>query len=366
MMPNEQVDLDKVTDLFDRISTAQGGTKEIGGLWATERSALILEVTAQIVTFQTMNRRPVVDGVIDPTGGTLKLMNTLATAPTPGGGISATVVPAPAGYQSEAQNVAFPYADVISMPGTNPLRPTNGGASYVRRLVRVEGCSINWFGVLFPKNDGTVLLGRVPLVYFTPHPSQGGYLDPSYDSFGGSPPWGRLWHDYTWGVGRFICATGADQVLVIPFYRNSQHRNLGDFLSNWKEAVSAVVTAAIVSVDPLALRTDSYTFDRICSCSFSDGWLPHQAFNTQGAGAAAMTNVLFDIDGQAAKPPSHWRPANGVIFLDRPPPRGVNPIGTQWYVGGRWQHFAKIWPGGTTHAYCSSYLLYFGLWQYCT
>jgi hypothetical protein len=62
VMPNRPDDLATVTELFDRIPFSKGGTQEIGGLWAAERTALIAEVTAEIVRFQTMNSRPVADG----------------------------------------------------------------------------------------------------------------------------------------------------------------------------------------------------------------------------------------------------------------------------------------------------------------
>jgi hypothetical protein len=204
----------------------------------------------------------------------------------------------------------------------------------------------------------------VPHIFFTPGPWQSGYYDGAYDTFGGSPPWGRLWHDYTWGMGRQVVTAGTDQFLVIPFYRNSQHGNLGDFLTNWKEAISAAVTAAIDSLDPTYLR-DSFTFDKMYSSSFSNGWIPHKQFNTTAVGAADITDLVFDLDGQAASPPSHWRPLNGIIYLNRPDPRAGNPFGNEWYVGGRWRNFEKYWPGGIkTHNACASYLLYHGVWQF--
>ena len=48
----------------------------------------------------------------------------------------------------------------------------------------------------------------------------------------------------------------------------------------------------------------------------------------------------------------------------RAPPRLGNPVGTEWYVGGRWtqQIMMDDWHGGFTgHAACSSYLLYHGM-----
>src|SRR3954464_10992170 len=94
-MANLPKDLDTVTEIFDRIPVSKGGTAEIGGLWATDRNLLIGEVTGQIIKFQTVNARPAVDGVIDPGGGTLKLMNQLAADP-PAGSVTAMVMPAPA------------------------------------------------------------------------------------------------------------------------------------------------------------------------------------------------------------------------------------------------------------------------------
>jgi hypothetical protein len=77
-----------------------------------------------------------------------------------------------------------------------------------------------------------------------------------------------------------------------------------------------------------------------------------------------MTTRVIDLDGQAAHPPSRWRPANGKIYLDQPPPGGVNPRANEWYVGGRWTQKIMMdgWHGQFTgHAACSSYLLYHGM-----
>jgi hypothetical protein len=130
--------------------------------------------------------------------------------------------------------------------------------------------------------------------------------------------------------------------------------------------VSAVVTAAINSIDPYMLR-DTFTFDRIVSSSFSNGYVAHQGFHNKAAGAAAMTDVLFDLDGQAGG--STWRPAKGVIYLNRTP-GAVNPVGgRQWYVGGRWEpKFKPLYGGGNVngHAASRNHLLYHGLWQFCT
>jgi len=121
------------------------------------------------------------------------------------------------------------------------------------------------------------------------------------------------------------------------------------------------VTAAIDSIDVTALRT-RFEFNEIYSSSFSDGWIPHRQFHTEGAGVEAMTTRVIDLDGQAAHPPSFWRPAKGIVYLDRAPPRLGNPLGNEWYVGGRWTKEIMLdWGKFTGHAACSSYLLYHGM-----
>ena len=78
VMANTAKDLAIVADLFDRIPMENGGSAELFGVWSKNRDELIAEVTAQIITFQTANGLASIDGVIDPGGGTLKLMNKLA------------------------------------------------------------------------------------------------------------------------------------------------------------------------------------------------------------------------------------------------------------------------------------------------
>src|ERR1700722_5728739 len=356
-MQNNPKDLATVTDLFDRIHVAQGGSAEIGGVWPSERTALIAEVAAQIVTFQKINKRPVIDGVIDPGGGTLKVMNQLASDPTPGV-VSAKVVPPPNGWKEEFGPSGIFVVDVSLMTGFGPLKPAVAYASYVRKLVRVEGSSINWFGVVIP--DASEGQGSVPHINFTPTPAQGRYFDETYDSFSG---WGQLWADYTSVIGGQVAASGADQILVVPFYKNSQQQNLGDFLLNWREVVAAVVTAALDSVDPLMLR-GAFTFDRIVSSSFSNGWVAHQGFNSKAVGAAAATKFIFDLDGVAGG--SHWLPTNGVIYQNRKSPVKNNPAGSVWYVGERWDSSFLPMYGGhlNTHAACRNHLLFHGLFTY--
>jgi len=143
---------------------------------------------------------------------------------------------------------------------------------------------------------------------------------------------------------------------VIPFYKNAQSGSLGSFLTNWKEVVSAVLTAAVNSIDPLFLRK-RFEFNKIFSSSFSNGIVTHQNFNTHGDGAASITQAAFDLDGQAAG--SHWSPSKGgIVYLNTPAPGGANPRGTRWHVGGRFAEILRSYPGTTDHNLCPFLLLH--------
>jgi hypothetical protein len=359
MLPNTMPDLIKIRDLLDRIPVARGGSMEIAGVWASDRNFLIAEVAAQITIFQTVNRRTVIDGAVDPRGGTLNLMNQLAVyAP---GTVSAQLAPTPAGF-NEVETARPIVADPLSVAGFGQLRNTTPEGMYIRRLVEVDGCSIKWFGVLIPLSDDGDILTATPHIHFTPTPIQGGYHDASYESFAG---WAQLWADYTDIPGGQITAAGANQILITPFYQTRQQRDLGDFLFNWKTVIKAVCGAVINWIDPFRLR-DNYEFNSIVSSSFSNGWVAHQQFHTKGYQVEQTTDVLFDLDGVAGG--SNWRPPKGIIYLNRSSPARQNPVaGNQFYVGGRWNNFARFYPGGlNTHACCRNHLLYHGVKTFCT
>jgi hypothetical protein len=167
--------------------------------------------------------------------------------------------------------------------------------------------------------SGQIAIGA-PHIFFTPRPRQGGYEDPSYDQF---TQWNQLWDDYTWIIGSQVVASRARQILVIPFYKSSQAENLGSFLTNWKEVISAVITAAANSIAPQFLH-NTYGFDKVFSSSFSSGIVTHQNFNTDGTGVTSMTRAAFDLDGKVGH--SIYHPIRGVIYQNTRPPHGVNPV----------------------------------------
>jgi hypothetical protein len=341
-LPNKASDVLVITALLDRIPLIKGGTAATPRLWSPTQPVLIPQVAAAIFAFQTANRMAKCDSAVDPGGSTLKLMNQLA-GPAP---VAATVV------SGDENSQLWVVADPSSMPGVEAIRTRDISPTLTRKLVRVTGTSIKWFGVVLPKNAAGTLSGGSPHVFFTPAPWQGGYQDGTYDQFAA---WNGLWDKYTSIMGSQLAASGAPQILVIPFYTNAQSGKLGDFLNNWKEVLSAVLTAAINSVDPLFLR-DTYQFQNIYSSSFSNGITSLQNFHTKGAGAADMTRMVYDMDGQASG--SQWRPGNGVIYLNTRAPNSVNPSGQKWYVGGRFAQMRPRYAGTIDHNLCPFLLLH--------
>jgi len=355
-LPNRPGDLATITDLFDRIATAQGGRADTPGNWPADRAALIAELATQIYTFQTTNNMATVDGAIDPGGGTLRLMNQLASDPP----LGATVASAPGPYDQNYRSVSPWFAAPASLDGSDPLMPTQQQTEYSRRLICVTGSSIRWFGVVLPTSVGDTASSARPLIFFTPTPNQHPCDDRDYFSFAGG--WPSLWDDYTDRIGGLLCASGVNQILVLPFYQTGQTYNLGAFMSDWQDVVVAVINAAVTDINPYYL-SGTYSFSSIASASFSNGVGVHQRFNSGARGAQAMTSVLFDLDGGAQTGGSHWAPRGGIIYRNLPP-QGANPQGSRWFVGGRWSLFDRFVDPLTSqysHHACSQYLLTHGL-----
>lgn len=360
-LPNRDVDLATITDLFDRISSDNGGTTGVPGAWATDRATLIAEVTVQIEIFQKANNARVVDSAIDPGGTTLRTMNRLAADPP----AHATIMPPPGAFDQDFVARVPLFAANPSLPGAAPLVPTSLPVEYSRRLVAMVGSSIKWFGVVVPTPVGANAAQAVPLIFFTPTPHQHPAEDRDYGGFGGG--WGTLWDDYTDRIGGLLAASSVNQILVLPFYRNDQASNLGSFLVNWQDTVAAVVTAALNDMNPFFLD-GAYTFDSIVTASFSNGVGVHQVFNSNAIGAKAMTTRLFDLDGQAQTGGSNFHPENGVFYANSGAPRGGNPRGSTFFVGGRWSLFDVVKPQTSqfSHHACSEHLLCHGLSIFCS
>ncbi|MDX2267696.1 MAG: hypothetical protein NW208_06290 [Bryobacter sp.] len=356
-------DTRKIAALFDRIPFHQGGTREVANQWPADQDTLIEKLAEQITWFQKKNNRPLVDGVVDPGQGTLKLMNELAldgpagsSTPQPSSGLAlpATVVPPMGTYNLEGGNPKL-VADPTSVAGAGPLRPLSAPQHIWRRLVKVEGSSITWFGITASKHI-TDFNSAVPHLNFHPTPWQGGYHDPGYDSFA---TWIKLWADYTANIGTQIAAASVDQIGVFPFYRNTQPANLGSFAQNWKDAVASAITAAVRDALPGSLPSP-YTFTEIESSSFSNGWLIHYNFHRNAQGASQATRQLYELDGHAAQ--CLWVSPKGLHYRNKPAPKGQNPEGNIFYVGQRWDLFEPHGGGNKYgHQNCRDYLLYHGL-----
>ena len=168
-LPNLAADLATITDLFDRIPSANGGTAGIAGHWPIERGALIAEVTRQIATFQSSNPSIGSDSAVDPGGSALQLMNKLAADAPP----QAFVDPRPEDSGLDNGTDLTYFASVYSMPGTGPLLPDSKATQYTRHLIRATGASIKWFGVVIPEAVGSTVTSAIPHIFLRRHPFKG-------------------------------------------------------------------------------------------------------------------------------------------------------------------------------------------------
>jgi hypothetical protein len=342
---NIRQDVSIVQELLNGVAPERGGPTPklaVDGLAWSKTLQAIGRFQEIACGFQWADHR------VDPDGKTLAMLCTLGgTQPS---GVTATV------DSGDTSPHGWTVVDPSSVWGKGVLRtlPLHVPA-LTRRLVRVTGSSIKWFGVVIPTNyAGGVVLGT-PHIFFTPSPHQGGYQDSAYEQF---TTWRMLWHDYTSIMGTQVVGSGMRQILVIPFYKNSQQQNLGSFLTNWKEVVSEVITGVIHSLDPLFLR-DRFEFDQIFTSSFSNGTWAHWNFHAMGANVAPMTRMAFDIDGSAAKPALKWRADRMVAYRNTPVPGDVNPVGFDWYVGNRWGPVLPlVYPGWIPHALCRLLLMH--------
>lgn len=165
----------------------------------------------------------------------------------------------------------------------------------------------------------------------------------------------NFWDDYTYIMGSQIAAAGAQQILVVPFYRRIQPTKIGVFSQNWKDAVISAVTVAVQDAMPMALA-GPYDFNAIVSSSFSSGWIIHSNFHHNGRDVSPMTRSLFELDGFGSG--CIWVSPKGITFRNRVAPRGQNPEGNVYYVG---QHWTKPILNQYGHQSCRNYLLYPGL-----
>lgn len=350
---NQAQDVASVIGLFDRVLSSVGGTSDIPGTWPTDPYTLITGLADLIRAFQARHKLPVIDSVIDPYGKTLKLLNQLAVDAT-----NSLFIGETPGFETNNISASVDFADPASLPGSKPLVAVTAQVNYSRRLVGVLGCSIKWFGVLLPSHVDFTTDTVQPLIFFTPSPLQGKYYDGDYESF---KTWTKLWNGYTEKIGGLMCAAGVKQVLVIPFYRTRQRFDLGDFLLQWKDIVSMVVTAAVSDIHPYALGAP-FAFDSIVTCNFSNGAAPHRNFQEQGAGVGNATSVLFDLDGRASYEGANWSPAGGIAYRNQTP-GPVNPTANTFYVGGRFANFGAEHVT-MAHRSCNRFLLAHGLSQF--
>ncbi len=353
MLTNNQKDLDTVTDLFDRIDKTDGGTADVAGDWFADRPSLIQQVADQIAAFQYANNLTV-DSTLDPHGRGLRLMNQLADDLP----LIASVDAALSDIDLTGSHV---YAAPASVAGTQALGRAENDVKFSRFLVQLSGSTIKWFGVMIPTQVHATIGSTTTHIFFTPSPGQHPAYDHDYDTFKNG--WAEMWDNYTWTIGAQISLATANQIVVIPFYKGTQWNNLGGFLSDWSDAITQVVRAAIGRLDPDLDATD-FSVGAIVSSSFSNGITTHKHFQSAGVGTTAVTKIMFDLDGGASG--TVWAPSGMVTYRNSAVSANTpNPSGSKYLVGSRWANFYARDPHLNTHSACVDHLLMHGVFTYC-
>jgi hypothetical protein len=341
ILPNADDDMALVIARLNRIPLLDGGRKEtpIGLSGALGRTVLIAELAAAIAAFQTVQiakgklKAKRADGTVDLGGKTIALLSELA-GPDPVVPKITRHDPMQVQVDPKAPGSKVPAAAPHSVSGGGPLQLEWVSSTTTRMIIHVPGQDVSWFGVVIPEKVVANPAGAMPCVFFTPKPGQAGILPGNYNRFMGTA-WEDLWERYTRKIGGQLAASGANVILVFPFYTDNQMTNLGSFAADWEDVLELVISTAIDRINPLALR-DRFDIGSIMTASFSNGIIAHQTFVTTGRGVASALYqaIIFD-----ARHLSGWQPKGAVHYLNTKAKSGLNPQGGDWFVGGRFHPY---------------------------
>lgn len=300
-MANKDADLAIVTDLFDRISMDHGGSAELFGVWSKNRDDLIQEVADQTVRFQTVNGLSVIDGVIDPGGRTIHLMNKFAT--------DRLLTPMPGdpgwedwGYKDLPQLSNYKVPEIVwemTFGAPSPPRAMSTRAYVCDAAMRTPHVGIAWpAGVTKPS---------AYLIYF--HHSIG---QEGGDYATASVRFKKGIGDYL--IGRMrgmdgIAASGTNVCMVVP------EPTFGQPVF---ETDDKLTTEALKEIDA-DLCGETRDLPPILAASYSDGLGRMNNFKNNCTGLSKMVRGVYDFDGlyvtrYASITLTDWAKAGAKVF----------------------------------------------------
>jgi hypothetical protein len=262
-MPNNPDDLQTITTLFDNFPFAQGGTSDVPGPWASDQATLIEEVTAQIFYFQKLNNTPVVDGVVDREGTTLRLMSKLA---------GTVLIQSNPDSLTSVHDVPNQVISPYSLGDFFQEIPQTGSMSEFLFKMLKDG-EIYWIGAAVPA--GTADFSKVQ-IFFHPTVVQDGQVvaaDGDYRDFRGG--WSNLTSERA--IQRYVAMQGGQlagarqTALVVPFMTMAAYGGTAPaymFATSPVDTLNAIMTAVQNAAVP---GSSAIQVSQVGVSSFSSG-----------------------------------------------------------------------------------------------
>jgi hypothetical protein len=301
----------KIISLLSNIRPVDGGQK---GAWipplpgpdgkcAPALAAAIMAFQKQLVKEGNIK---VADGVIDPLGASLRVLddrgNKLLVIPD---GLQTTdtidgITLTEANPPDEEALGAFPRLVLAPPPPTGRLTTVNISGIFWRFLFKVEKQGqIYWVGVSVPPL--TADFSKVQ-VFLHPTPTQNGHVIASSADYPGFKGGWRKVYRYMPIQGTQLAAVRSS-IMVVPYNRDGAANptsNQGVFATRPAETLSAIVTAAhrqLARRTPIVAPTSTHRVREIGVTSYSSGIEFLRAFITQ-FGTTGLIRETLDLDSR--------------------------------------------------------------------
>jgi hypothetical protein len=260
-----------------------------GGIYAPP---LTVEGLGQAIEmFQKVQKLPVKDGRVDPSGGTLRRINEIlnpgAAPPTP--------VVASGALRPMSNTSGLPTS--VDLNTWSPVESSlvsefvfqwegRSGKGRMSYFELDENVAPRWFGALVP--EGLMSFDKAH-IFFHPTPSQAGYLDAAYQTFGN---WGGIFHYLSDPMGAQFCAAGTGRVLIMPLLPQSADQSCGVFPQRWESIIGRIF--GILKSGNASAAPEPVT--SVVVSSFSSGIAYSHHFRNRANLGGRLTGVI-DFDG---------------------------------------------------------------------
>ncbi len=244
-----------------------------------------------IVEFQRFQGLPVQDGLVDPSGRTLRRFNEILDPETFAAGL--TVQPFDPGRPASVESTSWSPVEA-SLASDLVFEWTGVTGKGTIFYFQVEEAVVpKWFGVLVP--EGVSSFDKIHL-FFHPTPAQAGFQDADYQGLGN---WPNIFHyladnDRGDNMGSQFCAAGMDRVLVMPLMTQSAEQDCGIFAQRWESIVGRIL--GMLSTGNMSPAAPLVYVNSLVVSSFSSGIVYSHLFRNKATLGARLAGVI-DFDG---------------------------------------------------------------------